>query len=84
MHAATDEEGITKDKIIACSDKSLFLLQHADGMVIIWCKKHESMQPSFLVSAVQAGGDGGVIVWGIFSWRTVGPLILIDHQLNAT
>ncbi len=32
---------------------------------------------------VQAGG-GGVMVWGIFSWHTLGPLVPIEHRLNAT
>ncbi len=31
----------------------------------------------------QAGG-GGVIVWGIFSWHTLSPLVPIEHHLNAT
>ncbi len=37
---------------------------------------------SFLVSTVQAAG--GVIVWGIFSWHTLGPLVPIEHRLNTT
>ncbi len=41
------------------------------------------MDPSCLVSTVQAGG-GGVMVWGIFSWHTLGPLVPIEHCLNAT
>ncbi len=41
------------------------------------------MDPSCLVSTVQAGG-GGIIVWGIFSWHTLGPLVPIEHCLNAT
>ncbi len=49
---------------------------------IIWHKKHESMDPSCLVSTVQAAG-GGVMVWGIFSWHTLGPLVPIEHRLNA-
>ncbi len=46
---------------------------------------HESMDPSCLVSMVQAGG-GGVMVWGIFSWHTLGLLFLvpIEHHLNST
>ncbi len=40
------------------------------------------MDPSCLVSTVQA--DGGVMVWGIFSWHTLGPLVPIEHCLNAT
>ncbi len=46
-------------------------------------KEHENMDPSCLVSTVQAGG-GGVMVWGIFSWHTLGPLVPIEHCLNAT
>ncbi len=34
-----------------------------------------------LVSTVQAGG-GGVMVWGIFSWHTLGPLVPIKHRLK--
>ncbi len=41
------------------------------------------MDPSYLVSTFQAGG-GGVIVWGIFSWHTLGPLVPTKHRLNAT
>ncbi len=40
------------------------------------------MDPSCLVSTVQAGG--GVMVWGTFSWHTLGPLVPIEHRLNAT
>jgi len=32
------------------------------------------MDPSCLVTTVQACG-GGVMVWGMFSWHTLGPLI---------
>ncbi len=69
-------------KNVAWSDESRFLL-HSDGRVRIRCKEHESMDPSCLVSMVQAG-DGGVMVWGIFSWHTLGPLVPIEHCLNAT
>ena len=41
------------------------------------------MDPSCLVSTVQANG-GAVMVWDIFSWDTVGPLVTIEHGLNAT
>ncbi len=34
-------------------------------------------------STVQAGG-GVVIVWRIYSWHTLGPLVPIEHCLNAT
>jgi len=41
------------------------------------------MDPSCLVTTVQAGG-GGVMGWGMFSWHTLGPLVPIGHRLNAT
>ncbi len=70
-------------KNVPWSDESWFLLLHSDGRVIIWRKEHESMDPSCLVSMVQAGG-GGVMVWGIFSWHTLGLLVPIEHRWNAT
>ncbi len=70
-------------KNVAWSDESRFLLQHSDGMVRVLHKEHESMDPSCLVSTVEAGGCG-VMVWGIFSWHTLGPLVPIEHRLNVT
>ncbi len=70
-------------KHAAWSDESRFLLRHSDGRVRNWRKEHESMDPSCLVSTVQAAG-GGVMVWGIFIWHTLGPLVQIEHCLNAT
>ncbi len=62
-------------KNIASSDESWFLLRHSDGRVRIWRKEYESMDPSCLVSTVQAGVGG--------SWYTLGPLVPIEHNLNA-
>ena len=33
------------------------------------------------MSTVQAGGG---MVWGVFSWYTLGPLIKVELRLNAT
>ncbi len=71
-------------KNVVWSDESRFLLQHSDGRIRIWRKEHESMDPSCLVSTVQAGGGGVIMVWGIFSWHTLGPLVPIEHRLNPT
>ncbi len=60
-------------KNVAWSDESGFMLRHLDGRVRIWCKEHENMDPSCFVSMVQAAG--GVTVWGIFSWHTLGRLV---------
>ncbi len=70
-------------KNVPWSDESRSLLRHLEGRVRIWCNEHESMDPCCLVSTVQAGG-GGVMLWGIFSWHALGPLVQIEHSLNAT
>ncbi len=70
-------------KNVAWSDESRFLLQHSDGRVRTWRKEHERVDPSCLVSKVQAG-DGGVMVRGIFSWHTLANLVPIEHCLNTT
>ncbi len=41
------------------------------------------MDPYCLVSTVQAAA-GGVMLWGIFSWHTLGSLVPIEHRLNTT
>uniref|UniRef100_A0A8C5Q8B1 Uncharacterized protein n=1 Tax=Leptobrachium leishanense TaxID=445787 RepID=A0A8C5Q8B1_9ANUR len=51
-------------------------------VVRIW-HKHESMNPSCLVSTFQADGCD-VMVWGIFSLHTLDPLVPTEHCLNAT
>ncbi len=71
-------------KNVAWSDESRFLLRHLDGRVSIWRKELESMDPFCLVSMVQAAGGGGVMVWGDIFLDTLGPLVPIEHRLNAT
>ncbi len=85
LHLAQAHQNWTIEdwKSVAWSDESRFLLRHSDGRVRIWRKEHESMDPSCFVSTVQVGG-GGIMVWGIFSWHTLGPLVPIEHCLNAT
>ncbi len=48
-------------KNFAWSDESLYLLRRSDGKVRIWRKEHESMDPSKLVSTVQAGSGVQII-----------------------
>ncbi len=69
-------------KNVAWSDESWFLLRHSDVRVRMWRKEHKSMDPSCLLSTVQAGG-GGVMVRVIFYWHTLGPLAPIEDRLKA-
>ena len=70
-------------KNVAWWASSWFQLWHSDGKVRFWQKQHESMDPSCLVSMVQTAA-GCVIVWEIYSWHTLGPLIPTEHHLNTT
>ncbi|XP_076359073.1 uncharacterized protein LOC143251715 [Tachypleus tridentatus] len=40
------------------------------------------MDPSCLVLTVEVGG--GIMVWEMFSWDTLGPLTPVEHHSNAT
>ncbi len=65
---------------VAWSDESRFLLRHSDGRVRIWRKAHESMDPSCLVSTLQAAGGGGVRCGDIFLAH-FGPLVPIEASV---
>ncbi len=39
---------------------------------------------NYVSHSTNGSGGGGVMVWGIFSWHTLGPLVPIEHHLNAT
>nr|KAF6310699.1 hypothetical protein mMyoMyo1_008757 [Myotis myotis] len=65
------------------SDESCFQLHHADGRVRIWRKQHERMCSTCMSTTLQAGG-GSVMVWGMFSWPDLGPLICVEQHLNST
>jgi len=56
--------------------KRLQFARASDGRVRIWRKQNENMDPSCFVTTVQAGG-GGVMVYRMFSWHTLGPLVPI-------
>ncbi len=69
-------------KNVAWSDESRFLLLHSD-VGSEFSVKNMKAWIILLVSTVQAAG-GGVMVWGIFSWHTLGRLVPIERLLNAT
>lgn len=56
------------------------MLQHADGDVRNWQQLHEATK----LPRVMSTAAGGVNVLGMISWHTMGPLIPVQHCLNAT
>lgn len=53
---------------------SSFLCWHSNNKVRIWCRQHESMDPSQLGSPVL--DDGDVMVCWMFSWHPLVPLVV--------
>ncbi len=58
-------------KNVVWSDESRFLLWHSDGRVRIWHSAwiHPALSQRFRLV---------VIVWGVFSWHTLGPSVQIE------
>ncbi len=55
-----------------CLQRMVRNRENIQWAAVVWMK---------IVSTVQAAG-GGVMVWGIYSWHTLGPLVPIEHCLN--
>ncbi|GFU60043.1 transposable element Tcb2 transposase [Trichonephila clavipes] len=67
---------------VAWSDESRFRLFNVDGRLRIWCQTHEVMDPACQVGTVQEHG-GSIMVWGVFSYHSLGSLACIPTSLNA-
>lgn len=50
---------------------SQFLLPHSDGRIKLWWERHESMDPSWLLSTIQAGVGLIVTLHEYFCWSSV-------------
>ncbi|GFU03065.1 transposable element Tc1 transposase [Trichonephila clavipes] len=68
---------------VACSDESLFVIHHADGRVRIRRLPGEQLLPQCTVGHTQAGG-GGIMLWGTFSWASLGLVVVVEQTMNAT
>ncbi|GFV57448.1 transposable element Tcb2 transposase [Trichonephila clavipes] len=69
-------------KHAAWSNESRFQLNRVDGRVRVWRQTHEYMNFTCQPRTVQVGG-GSVMVWGVCSWRDMGPLIRLDTTLTS-
>jgi len=77
-HADWDERW----KSVIWTDESRFRLFRSDGRVWTWRKVGYRYHTNHLIPTVKHGG-GSVMVWSCFSWNGLGPLIIIDGNLNA-
>uniref|UniRef100_A0A672JB55 Uncharacterized protein n=1 Tax=Salarias fasciatus TaxID=181472 RepID=A0A672JB55_SALFA len=62
---------------------SVCLLRRSDGRLRICWRERDSMDPSCLVPAVQTA-SGGVMVWGSFSWHTLGAALFKPSMIEMS
>ena len=63
-------------------DESSFTMFSTDGRVHVWGQPKELDNPEFLVQIVKGSG-GSVMLWGAFSWHSLGAVIPIEDKVNA-
>ncbi|GFX88378.1 transposable element Tcb1 transposase [Trichonephila clavipes] len=66
---------------VAFSDESRFMLHRTDGRWRIRRETSERNHPATIAGTVQAGG-GSIMVWGMFSWHSLGSLIIVEGTMD--
>jgi len=69
-------------KRIVWSDESRFCLFKSDGRTRVWRNTEEAYRKDCIQHTVKFGG-GSVMFWGCFSWDGIGPLVLVDGNMNS-
>jgi len=69
-------------KYIIWSDESRFNLYENDGRQRVWRQPKEKYDIECLVPTFKHGG-GGIMVWGCFVNNLLGPLVVIEGNINA-
>lgn len=68
-------------KRVLWTDESKFMLFGSDGIVRVWRKPGEQMNPLCLRKTVKHGG-GCIMVWGSMAWNGVGNLDFIETTMT--
>ncbi|GFT13555.1 transposable element Tcb1 transposase [Trichonephila clavipes] len=71
----------TEWRQVAFSDESRFMLHRTDGRWRIRRETSERSHPATTAGTVQAGG-GSIMVWGMFSWHSLGSLIIVEGTMD--
>ncbi|KFM83329.1 Transposable element Tcb1 transposase, partial [Stegodyphus mimosarum] len=71
----------TEWRQVAFSDESRFMLHRTDGRWRIRRETSERNHPATIAGTVQAGG-GSIMVWGMFSWHSLGSLIIVEGTMD--
>ncbi|GFT26790.1 transposable element Tcb1 transposase [Trichonephila clavipes] len=57
------------------------MLHRTDGRWRTRCETSERNYPATIAGTVQAGG-GSTMVWGMFSWHSLGSLIIVEGTMD--
>ncbi|GBN75143.1 Transposable element Tc1 transposase [Araneus ventricosus] len=69
-------------KRVAWWDESRFLIHHVDSRVRVRRLPGEQLLPSCTAGHTQAG-DGGIMLWGTFSWAALEPVVVVEQTMKA-
>ncbi|GBN72665.1 Transposable element Tc1 transposase [Araneus ventricosus] len=69
-------------KRVAWANESRFLIHRVDGRVRVRRLPGEQLFPSYTAGHTQAGG-GGIMLWGMFSWAAMGPIVVVEQTMKA-
>ena len=72
---------IRKWNNIIWSDESRFKIFGNDGPIRVWRRAGERYNIENIAPSVKHGG-GGIMVWGCFSGKGMGPLVRVDGRMN--
>lgn len=73
---------VRKWKNVIFSDESRYTLFKNDGPVRVWRTPGTRYDIENIVPTVKHGG-GGIMVWGCFSGKGLGPLIKVEGKMNS-
>jgi hypothetical protein len=68
-------------KCVIWGDKSRYIMWRSDGRVGVWRMPGEPYLPAWVVTTVKFG-EGGIRVWGCFSWNGLGALVTLHGNIN--
>ncbi|GFU98576.1 transposase domain containing protein [Trichonephila clavipes] len=68
---------------VSWSDESRFVIHYAEGPIRIRCLPGAQLLPRCTVVHKHAGG-GSIMLWRTFSWAFLGPVVVVEHTINAT
>lgn len=72
------------EKETICTDSSRFDNRNLEQCFLVWMNLNLNFCCMILISIVQAAAAAGIMMWGIFCWHALYPLLPTEHCLNIT